>query len=817
MSTLWNDVRYAARLLIKTPAFTVVAVATLALGIGANTAIFSVVDATLLNPLPFPDSDRLVVVSETVQRDTVERRAFSLPDYRDLRDRSQSFDGIAAWSAATFTLSAPDAPARQVEGELASAAYFDLLGAAPVAGRVFTKAEDEERDAHAVAVVSHAFGQREFGGASPAVGATLTLNDRPFTIIGVLRPGFTGLDDDTDVWIPMGMLALVEPARFHDQRGARGRDVVARLKRGVSPEQANAEVASVFRQLEQAFPDTNAKYGGAVFSLKDETVGSLKPLLLTMLAAVGFVLLIACVNLANLLLARASTRQRETAIRAALGADRTRLARQFVAEGLLLSALGATAGLLLSMWSIDAIAALAPAGLPSYVKPHLDWRVMAFVAAVTCGAGLLIGLLPALQGSRADLNEVLKDSARGSSGGRERARTRSALVVAEVALSMLLLVGAGLMVRSFVNLQRIDVGFRADRALTMRVALPPKYKPEQVPQAVSELLARVGALPGVQRVAVGTDAPFAGGSSATIVSPEGLDPSAADRGIRVYRHAVTPGFFTTLGTGLVAGRDFETRDALGADAVAIVSRRFAAKAWPGADPIGRRVTIGRVRAARPEWITIVGVAPDLRYRSLRVDPTVSPEDPDIFFPFAQRSDRTLSLLVSTTGNTAALVAPVRDAVHAFDRDVPTYGEGAFTDLVAARMTSFRLSAGVMSFFGLVALLLAGIGVYGLINYSVAQRRQEIGVRVALGAGRLEIYRLVMKDALQLTVAGVIVGLACALPGARVLGAQLYGVTPGDPATYAAIIGLLLTVALGATLVPARRAARVDPIVALRAE
>ena len=817
MSTPWNDLRYAARLLINSPAFTIVAVATLALGIGANTAIFSVVDAALLNPLPFPDSDRLVALTSTVQRDTVERRPFSYPDYRDVRDRSHSFDAMAAWSGETFTLSSSDAPARQVEGEVASAAYFDLLGARPVAGRVFSRIEDEERDAHAVAVVSHPFWQREFGGAATAIGRTITLNDRSFTVIGVLPQGFKGLDDDTDVWIPMGMLTLSEPERFYESRGARWLGVVARMKPGVSLQQANADVVTIARQLEQTYPGSNTKYGSAAFGLKDETVGSLKPLLLTLLAAVGFVLLIACANLANLLLARASTRQRETAIRAALGADRRRLARQFIVEGLLLSALGAAAGLLLAMWSVDAIVALAPADLPSFVVPRLDWRVLMFVIAVTCGAGLLLGLLPAWQGSRADLNDVLKQGARGSAGGRERARTRSILVIAEVALSLLLLVGAGLMVRSFLNLQRVDVGFRADRALTMRVALPQKYTADQVPQIATELMVKVAAVPGVQHVAIGTDAPMAGGSSATIVSPEGVDPATAERGIRVYRHGVTPGFFAALGAAKVSGRDFDTHDARGSEPVAIVSRRFAAKAWPGADPIGRRLTIGAVRSAKPDWIKVVGVAGDLRYRSLIADTTRNPEDPDIYFPFAQRPDRTLSLVVSTTGSPSALTTPLRDTVHAFDRDAPTFGEGTFAALVSARMASFRLSAGVMSFFGLVALLLAGIGVYGLINYSVMQRRQEMGVRLALGAGRREIYGLVLKDALKLTLTGLVLGVAAAIPSARFLGTQLYGVTASDPATYVSIVALLMTVAVGATLLPARRAARVDPIVALRAD
>jgi predicted permease len=317
-------------------------------------------------------------------------------------------------------------------------------------------------------------------------------------------------------------------------------------------------------------------------------------------------------------------------------------------------------------------------------------------------------------------------------------------------------------------------------------------------------------------VAIGTDAPFVGSSSATNVSPEGLDPTTADSGIRIYRHGVTPGFFATLGAGLVSGRDFDVHDASGSEAVAIVSRRFAAKAWPGADPLGRRLTVG-VRGANPQWVKVVGVASDLRYRSLTIDAARNPEDPDIYFPFAQRPDRTLSLLVSTTGAPSALTTPIRDAVHAFDRDMPTYGERTFSDLIAARMASFRWSAGVMSFFGLIALLLAGIGVYGLISYSVMQRRQEMGVRLALGAGRREIYALVLKDAARLTAGGLIIGIAAALPSARLISAQLYGVTANDPATYVTIVALLMTVALGATVLPARRASRVDPIVALRAE
>jgi putative ABC transport system permease protein len=815
MPSLLSDARYAARLLKKTPAFTIVAVATLALGIGANTAIFSVVSAALINPLPFPSSDRLVLLTNTVQRDALERRPFSYPDFRDVRDRAQTFDAIAAWSSEAFTVSSPDGPARQVEGELASASYFQLLGATPVLGRTFTTAEDEERGAHPVAVVSHAFWQRQLGGDRSAAGRSIVLNDRVFTVVGVLPDGFRGLDDDTEVWIPFGMLAISESPQWFDARATRWHSAVARLKPGVTIAQANADLTTVMRQLEQTYTDTNARYSAAAFSLKDEIVGELRPLLLTMLGAVGFVLLIACVNLANLLLARASSRDRETAIRAALGADRRRLIHQFVAEGLLLSIIGGAAGVLLAMWCVDALVALAPTSLPSFVHPRLDWTVLAFIASLTCGVGLLLGLLPALQGSRADLNDVLKDSMRGSSSGRNRARLRSVLVISEVALSLLLLVGAGLMVRSFVNLQRVDVGFHPERAVTMRLALPEKYQRAQLGQVATDLVARLAAAPGVRQVALASDAPLAGGASATIVSPEGRDPNTPDRGIRIYRHGVTPGFFGALGIALVSGRDFDAHDGPAAQPVAIVTRKFAQRAWPDVDPLGKRFVIGR--GGSQAWITVVGVAAEVRYRTLTIDALRNPEDPDVYFPLTQRPDRSLAVVASAAGTPTALIAPLRESVQAFDRDIPVFLERTFTELVARRMTSFRLSATVMTFFGVVALLLAAIGVYGLINYSVLQRRQEIGVRVALGAGRREIYGLVLKDALRLTGTGIVLGVIAAIPASRLIGTQLYGVTPGDPGTYAAITALLLMVSIAATLLPARRAARVDPIVALRAD
>jgi putative ABC transport system permease protein len=808
------DLRYAARLLRRAPAFTTVAVATLALAMGANTAIFSIVNAALFRPLPYADADRLAVVSETVQRDSIERRALSYPDFLDVRGKNSSLENVAAWSGELFTVSGGAAPARQINGELVSSGYFELLGVRPTAGRTFSPAEADERDAHPLAIVSHTFAEQQFGSDAAAPGRTMVLNDRTFTVLGVMPSGFQGLSDSSQVWIPFGMLTTSEPARFFELRGSRWFDAIAKLKPGVSLDQARADLATIGRQLEQTYPDSNTHYAVAAYDLKTETVGSARPLLFTLLGAVGFVLLIACVNLANLLLARASTRHRETAIRAALGADRRRLARQFLAEGTLLSVIGGAAGMLIALWSTDAIVMLAPAGLPSFVQPRLDWRVLAFAGGAAAACAVLLGALPALQGSRADLSSTLKESARGSSGGRGRTRLRAALVTAEVALSLLLLAGAGLMIRTFVNLQRIDVGFRADRAATVRIALPQKYDAARLARALDDVVARVRAVPGIENAAAGSDAPFSGGSSATIVTP---DTATTDPiGVRVYVHAVTPEFMQTLGIPLVAGRTFTPQDTADAMPAAIVSRKFATKVWGSADAVGKRFVIGRGLASDPKWISVVGVTADIRFRSLRTG-VDSPEDPDVYFPFAQRVSRGVSLVASTSLRPDAVLPAIRAAVQDLDRDIPVSDERSMAGLIGARTASFRLGAALMSFFGGVALLLAGIGVFGVINYSVAQRRRELGVRAALGASRGELYATVLKDAILLTISGVAIGLAAAVPASRLMTSQLYGVTRGDPLTYAAITALLAGVGIVAALVPASRAARVDPMIALRAE
>jgi predicted permease len=817
----------------------------LALGIGANTAIFSLVSATLLSPLPFPDGDRLVAVWTTVRRERVERRGASVPDFIDLRDRARSFDAIAAWSSDSFTLTPPGGPSEQVEGELASAAYFDILGAVPALGRTYSRAEDDGRGAHPVAVISDAFWRRTFGADPGIVGRAVRLNDRPFTIVGVVRPGFLGLDGDTDVWIPIGMMAVSVPERLFDARGARWLQMVARLRPGVSIDQATADVAAAARQLEQTYADTNARYGAAAFSLRDEFVGDIRPALIVLLGAVGFVLLIACVNLANLLLARAMVRQRETAIRAALGAGRWRLIRQYLAEGLVLSVAGASAGLLLALWSLDAMIALSPATLPSYVHPVLDWRVAAYTGAATIVTALVLGLLPAWQGSRADVNGMLKEGGRAPSGAGGRMRLRASLVVAEIALSILLLIGAGLLVRSFLRLQDVDLGYRPDGVLTMNLAIPAKYSVERIPALADDLIANLRALPGVAAAAIASDSPLGGSSSAFIVSPERSEISTPERGMRAYRHAVTPGFFDALGARLVEGRDFTRQDTPESPLVAVVSRKFAAAAWPGADPIGRRFKSGGPDSDRP-WITVVGVVQDMRYRSVPNDATRVPQDPDVYFPYAQDGpDRGAAVLIRATeergtltateergtstateergttqmaGATATgMAASVRAAIQRFDRDLPMYDVQPLEERVTTATTPYRFTAMIMTMFGAAALLLAGVGVFGLINFSMTQRRHEIGLRMALGAGRSQVFAIVIRESLILAAAGVAIGVAAAIPASRALASQLYGVPPTDPATYTSIVGLLVLVVILATVWPAYKASRVDPMVALRAD
>ena len=644
------------------------------------------------------------------------------------------------------------------------------------------------------------------------MGSHLRLNGHDFTVLGILPAGFRGLDDDTEIFIPMAMAATVQPVEL-GSRGSRWHEVVARLAPGVSPARAQAELDTVTARLARQYPDSDKDYGALVVPLREEMVGGYRSILFVLLGAVGFVLLIACANVANLMLARAAARQRETAIRAALGAGRGRLIRQLLTESLLLTFAGGLLGLLVALWTKDLLTAWSPISLPSFLHVGLDGPVLAFAAAVALGTGLLMGLAPAFQIASLGVGEALKEGGRGLSGGGAKSRLRRGLVTAEVALSLLLLVGAGLMIQSFRHLQAIDPGFRPDHLLTLRVALPAgRYPGEKAWTLGERMLARVRSLPGVTAAALASDMPLEDSSSASRVALEGHLAGGEDPRLRTYLHEVSPGFFPALGVHLLRGRDLNSADVSGALPVVVVNEKFARRAWPGEDPLGKRLRVGG--RSRP-WTTVVGVAADFRYRRLVSDPQRFPEDPDVYLPLAQRPAADLGLLVRTAITPEAFVATLRRELAALDPDTPLYAVTPMEELAASQTARSRFGAFLMGSFGILALLLAGLGVYGVISYSVAQRGHEIGVRMALGARRDEVFRLVLGQALGLTGAGMALGLAGALALTRLLAGQLYGLSPSDPATYAAVALLLAAAALVAGWLPARRATRVDPVVVLR--
>jgi predicted permease len=811
-----HDLRVALRLVRRNPGFSAIAVLSLAVGIGINTAIFTVVNATLIAGLPIPDPDRVVDVSATVEREGLELRGISYPDFLDWRSQCGAFDALAAWSSTTLTLTG-SGDSMRVQAELVSAEYFRILGGVPVLGRTFLPEDDAAPGAPATAVLGHGLWLRRFGGTSDVIGRTIRLQERPFTVVGIAPEGFRGLDDDTDVWIPMTMMGVVVPASFAGGRSQRWLSAVGRLRSGITLAQAQTSLDAVTAELARRYPGSNARYGARITPLIEIFYGRLRPLLLALAAAVGFVLLIACVNLANLLLARAAGRHHEIAVRAALGAGRRRLVRQFVVEGVLLACLGVAGGLLVAVWTAAGLAAWNPVGLPSFARVGLDLHVLGFALALGLLAGVAIGLVPGLQASRADLANALKAGGRSDAQVAGRHNLRRSLVTAEVALALVLVVGAGLMGRTLRAMQTVDLGFRAKGLAGAFVSLPPAiYQADAIRAYADRLLERLAGLPGVQGVALASDFPLDGSSSATLVTPEGQEPVLGNRGIRVYRHAVSAGYFGALGIPIVAGRPLDAGDTNSAAPAVVISEKMARRHFPGGSPIGRRLKLGRP-GATSRWMTIVGVAGEVRHRSLVADPLTNPDDPDIYVPLAQRPARNLSIVVRANVDPGALAAPLRSAVASIDPDVPAFGFSAASAFVGAQTSNARFGAALMGLFGGLALLLAALGVHGVVSYGVARRRREIGVRLALGARRRQVVGLVLGEALALAAAGVAVGVVAAAALARLLHSLLYGVAPIDPPTFGVAAGVLVAAAAAAAWLPARRAARVDPMAALRSE
>jgi putative ABC transport system permease protein len=624
--------------------------------------------------------------------------------------------------------------------------------------------------------------------------------------------GFRGISDQAELWLPMMMVSAARETGDLQRRNQRWLATVARLKPGVSLPQAQAEMETIARRLEQTYPDTNAYRGALVTPLREWLFGNMQLMLWILLGAVGCVLLVACANVANLLLQRAAARRKETAIRLALGATPGRLIRQLLTESLLVALIGGALGVLAAYWSADVLVAISPITFPSFVKLTLDVRVLSFSLLISVLTGVFFGLAPALQAARPMLNEVLKDSGRGASVGLGRSRLLGSLVVSEIALALVLLVGAGLMIRSLQRLQAVEPGFDSERLLTMRFNLPTqKYPREQIGVFNQQLRERLQALPGVQAVALSTDLPLSGNTSAGPIELEGKTSVPSDSEIRMFRHRVTPGFFATLGIPLLKGRDFTADDHAQAPGVVIISEALARRCWPGEDALGKRL---REEGASNPWVSVVGVAADVKYRGLPNNPNA---DPDVYFPLLQRPNNNLSLAVRTAAEPANLTATIRQELQKLDPNLPVYNVMTMAQQVARQTTQARFSAWLLGIFGALALALAAVGIYGVMSYLVTQHTREIGIRMALGAQARDVLKLVVGQGLALTLIGVGVGLIGALALTRLMKTLLFGVSATDPLTFAVIALLLVSIALLACWIPARRATKVDPVIALQCE
>ncbi len=793
LERLKQDLRYAARTLKKSPGFTSVALLALALGIGANTTIFSIVNGVLLRPLPFRDPDRIMMLDEKWLPRFPHFEATAW-DFLSWREQSRAFGQMAAFADVAFNLTGDDRPER-ISGARVSANLSSLLGVDPVLGRSFTPEEDKDGNARLV-LLGHNLWQRRFGGDPRVVGSAVRLNSVSFTVIGVMPPGFR-FPQDTEIWTPMGLTAK-------DGESGHFLWAIGRLKPGVTRTQAQAEMDMIMARLQQP----QGVWSANVFPLMDYYVGEVRAALFVLLGAAGFVLLIACANVANLLLARASVRQKEISLRASLGASRGRIIQQLVTESMLLSLLGGTLGLLLASGGISAAKRLSPASIPRLDQVALDYPVLVFTFGLSAITGVLFGLAPALRLSRANLQECLK--AGGRIGGAEmRNSARSALVVSEVALALVLLSGAGLLVKSFWRLLEVRPGFNPESVLAARINLPAvKYpEPHKQNEFVHQLLGRIQGLPGVRETAVSTSIPFSDVTDVGI-RIDRRAPGTPESGTAANYYAVTPRYLQAMGIPLMRGRFFTERDTLASQPVVIINEVMARRFFPKEDPIGKRLDISGPTYLRE----IVGVVGDVKQGGLRASKT-----PQVYEPFLQKPSNSFNVVLRAAGNPMHVAEAVRHEVLAIDKEQPVSNVRTMEELVARSVTQDRLSAFLLGLFAALALGLAAIGIYGVMAYLVTQRTHEIGIRIALGAHQRGILRLVLEQSLRMVLLGLGIGLAASLALTRVLGNLLYEVKPSDPLIFIAVFILLLDVALIAAFIPARRASRVDPMVALRYE
>jgi len=799
---MMQDLRFALRQLGKAPGFTAVALLTLALGIGACTAIFTVVNSVLLRPLAYPEPDRLVVIRET---NLPEFPEFSVApgQYFDWQKQATSFESLAATNSGAYNLTGRGEPLRVVAQHL-TANYFPTLGVHPAMGRNFLSDEDAPGKA-AVAILSHGFWLRQFGGSPEVLHETIQLNGQPYTIIGVMPANFQ----------PGSRTEIFTPAAYsseeHQNHGGHYIGVIGRLKPGVSVDQARGEMNHLADLLAKQYPDTNKGWGVKVAPMLEYAVADVRPVLFSLLGAVGFLLMIGCANVANLLLARATARAKEMAIRTALGASRRRLVRQLLSESILLAGFGAGLGILVAQWGTGALLSFAPASLPRVHEIALDGRALAFTSALALLTGIGFGLFPSFQATRVNLNETLKDGGRGSSEGGRRHRLRSFLVVAEVAIALVLLVGAGLLIRSFARLQDVNPGFQPRDAFTIGLSLPDKKYGGNPQQAafVEQAVAALAALPGVQSVGASHVVPFTGNDYVLGFTIAGRPPvEPADQPSTNY-YAVTPDYFKAMGIPLLRGRFFDGHDSATAPRVALINEAMAKKYFPNQNPIGQRINVTN---GPDTWREIVGIVGDTKHYRLDGDVTLQ-----TYEPFAQQPYSFMTFVVRTSGAGGDLAAAARAAIYSVDKEQPIASVRPLDALLSESIARQRFTMFLFAVFSGVALLLASIGIYGVMAYSVNQRTGEIGIRMALGAQRGDVLRLILNQGGRLVAIGLGIGLAGALILTRFLASQLYGVTAHDPLTFIAIALLLGAIAGLACLLPARRATRIDPMVALRNE
>ena len=805
IETAWRDVRLGVRALVHSPIFSVVTVLSLALGIGANTAIFSVVNGLLLRPLPFPESERIVDVWHTPPQQSfpgLDRFSVSPANYFDWKAQSSVFEQMAVYGYTGLSLSTSNDPLPLI-GATVSSDFFSVLRTNAMQGRTFTP-DEEQPGRDQVAVIGHALWQRAFGANPNIIGQTLTLNSRSFTVVGIMPAGFE-FPREADLWVPLAWDEKERQIRsIHDYL------VIARLKQNVSQEQAQAEMNTISSRLEQQYPEDNKGWGAVVIPLREDIVGDIRPALLVLFCAVGFVLLIACANVANLMLARGANRQREIAVRIALGAGRARLIRQLLTESVLLAVSGGLLGLLLAVWGSRMLVQLG--GLPNSGDIGIDTWALGFTLLVSFGVGIIIGIVPALQLTRTNLSDTLKQGSGRTGGSAIKQHTRKALVISEVALSLVLLIGAGLMIRSFWKLQNVNPGFYTGNALTMSVALTPiRYsEPHQQLGFLDRALEQIRAVPGVVSVGATTTIPLGGSGSTQPFSIEGRPAGAVAEQPMAQTRYITSDYFRAIGIPLRQGRFFSDHDRDNSVQVIIISEAMARRFWPGENPIGKRLTpsFHLEQGARE----IVGVVGDVKASGLDVDSAAM-----MYLPYKQSPRPYMSFVVRTASNPENLVQPVSAAIYSIDKEQALTEIQTMDQVLTESLSGRRFNMTLLLTFAGVALLLAAVGVYGVMNYTVTLRRRELGIRMALGAGRMDVLRLVLRQGLTLTLIGVAAGLISAYALTRLMASLLYGVTATDYLTFASVSAVLIAVGVAASYVPARRATKVNPTIALRTE